>query len=347
MRTLKKRVLLVTLAILMIFSVGCSRQAEEEEVEEPIIVEEPEEEVVVVMEGVPSPLSGLYVPEETIDRRPMAIVFDNHSGARPQAGLIQAEIAYEFLAEGNATRYLGIFLSEEPEVIGPIRSARPYFIQKVLEFDGYFVHVGGSPQAFHDIVVQKVADIDATSRGSNVFWRKSHKKAPHNMYSSYEALLNATKSSGFRTESTLEGFQFNEEAKAPAGEKASELHINYNRAYEPSFKYDYDEERYHRFYNEAPHVDETTGEQLKAVNIIVQHVPAKVVDSDLRLEMQTIGSGSGLYLSMGQVMEITWEKKSYSGITQYYDSEGNRLLLNPGQTWVQVVHRLDIVSIKE
>ncbi|KAB3533251.1 DUF3048 domain-containing protein [Alkaliphilus serpentinus] len=355
MKTLKKKsLLLLLMVILVVYSIGCSKAPEvenDEVVEEEVVIEitdpDKDEEQIVAKEGIPSPLSGLYYPEELIDRRPIVIVFDNHSKARPQAGLIEAEIAYEFLAEGDITRYVGVFLAGEPKDIGGIRSARPYLIQKALEFDGYFVHVGYSPQGDLDIRNYKVNNINALNRGNDVFWRKNHKYAPHNMYSSYEAIRRAVDSSKYRSECQLVGYSFHEELTDIEGKDASEIKIFYSSPYQASYIYNKDERIYYRYYNGKPHLDEITEEQLTASNIIIQVVKAKVVDSELRLEMETIGSGTGLYITKGKTMEITWKKDNYQALTKYYDEEGKELILNPGKTWIQVIKNIDYVTIIE
>ena len=58
-------------------------------------------------------------------QRPLAVMVENEYNARPQSGLDRAGIVYEILAEGG-TR-LALYLGEDLEEIGPVRSARPYF----------------------------------------------------------------------------------------------------------------------------------------------------------------------------------------------------------------------------
>ncbi len=352
----KTGVTLFIISTVLISGVGCSSNNKTNEPSENISIEEGQEktnesvEVVVEpeVEGIASPLSGLYAEEEKVNRRPLAVVFDNQSGARPQAGLIKSEICYEFLVEGNITRYLGIFLINEPEVIGPIRSARPYFIEKALEFDSYFVHVGGSNQAFADIKNKKVADIDATSRGSDVFWRKNHKRMPHNMYSNYGALKQAAEKSQYREEPQINGFKFDSSIEdMNKGEIANNINIRYSKGFEPSYIYDDENKVYKRHYNGVEHKDEISGQTLTATNIIIQETSARVIDDKLRLDMGTIGNGKGKYITTGKVIDITWKKGSYEGITKYYDESGEEIILNPGKTWVQVVRNLDNISIVE
>lgn len=344
---------IILFLILSVLFTGASCRKKEEEKVTGMGIESPKEEDIKTVEqpeieGIASPLSGIYAKEEKVNRRPFTVVFDNQPGARPQAGLIDAEIAYEFLAEGDITRYLGVFLINEPETLGPIRSARPYFVEKALEFDSHLVHVGGSNQAIADIESKKVANINSMSRGNDVFWRKSHKKIPHNLYSSYEALKKAAEKSKYRTEPQFDGFKFGSSFKImEEGETANRVKVKYFKNSEASYIYDDASKDYKRHYNGVEHKDEITQETLTATNIIIQQVSAKVIDEQLRLKMATVGEGKGKYITGGKAIDITWKKDSYEGPTKYYYETGEELKLNPGKTWIQVVRNFNNVTMDE
>ena len=185
----KKSLLYILIGIILLILIGCGKQ-EVVEVEKPVVitpeiveeVELPEPEVpevvAVVKEGIPSPLSGIYAEEHLVNRRVVGVMFDNHPNARWQSGLKDAEIIYEFQVEAPYTRYLGLYLINQPDSIGPIRSSRPYFVTKIYEYDAVYARVWGSEQAKSDIINLKIADIDGLSSSNKVFWRKSHKKMP-------------------------------------------------------------------------------------------------------------------------------------------------------------------------
>ncbi|NLN14920.1 MAG: DUF3048 domain-containing protein, partial [Tissierellia bacterium] len=168
-----KRIIYILIAIfLMMNLLSCKKEdknlveEEKKEVEEEIVEEVdgqvPQEEgEIEEVEGVPSPLSGIYAPEEKVNRRVVAVMFDNHPNARWQAGLKDAEIIYEFPVEAPYTRYLGLYLINDPEALGSIRSARPYFVTVALEYDAVYVRAGGSKQAKEDVRKLKMADIDS------------------------------------------------------------------------------------------------------------------------------------------------------------------------------------------
>ena len=74
--------------------------------------------------------------------RPIAVSINNNHAAWPQAGLQDAYLSYELIAEGGITRILAFFKDTNTEKIGSVRSARHYFLDYVLENDAIFVHYG-------------------------------------------------------------------------------------------------------------------------------------------------------------------------------------------------------------
>lgn len=291
-----------------------------------------------------APLTGLYVKEELINQRPIVAMLDNHYGARPQSGLKEAEVVYEILAEGNITRYMGVFQTALPESLGPIRSARPYYISRALEYDPYYVHVGGSEQAKKDIRELNMADIDGLSSGSNVFWRTKHKRIPHNMYTNASVIIKEGNRKGFRTDVTIDTLKFNDELTTLSGVSCTGLDIIYlqpssrdKEGYHVGFTFNEDTHLYERLVNGKPYSDETDGSPLTTSNIIVQYASHKVLDNEGRLAIGVVGSGKGYYISNGEKISITWKKDSRRALTRYYTEKGEELILNPGKIWIQVV----------
>ena len=92
------------------------------------------------------PINGmLYTSREAKEwekRRPMAVMINNHVDARPQKGLSSADLIYEAVAEGGISRFLAIFHSRLPETVGPVRSARVYYIDWAKEYDAWYAHWG-------------------------------------------------------------------------------------------------------------------------------------------------------------------------------------------------------------
>ncbi|MDR7857124.1 DUF3048 domain-containing protein [Tissierella sp.] len=337
---MKLKSIIIIAILIAIIGTACKKDS----VDEPVVVDketEVEEEIVIeelpVKEGIPSPLSGIYSPEAKVNRRPIAIMFDNHHRARWQAGLKDAEIVYEFLVEAPYTRYMGIYLVNEPESIGPIRSARPYFITTALEYDGIYVHVGGSAQALSDVKSLKLADIDGLSSSNKVFWRKSHKKAPNNLYSSTEALRKTQEERKFKDTGDYIPFKFKEDESPIEGNIANKLTIIYRKNNTTEYNYDEEKKIYTRTKDGELHIDEIDSTPIIAKNIIIQEAKTKVLDKEGRLEIQLIGEGKGKYITHGKVTEIQWVKESRKAKTIYKTLDGEELILNPGITWIQVI----------
>ncbi len=300
-----------------------------------------EEDTFTLEEGMTiNPLTGLIEPIALLEKRPLVIMFDNYLDARPQASLHEADLIYEILAEGRITRYMGIYYSKEPEVIGPIRSARPYFIEIALGFNPYFVHVGGSDDAFLLIKASGIQNIDAIS--SNPFWRVSHKFAPHNLYSSYEALIAEANRRQYEATHVPQFVDFYVEQSSINGEKVTEIECVYRasastkeKLYYTSYIYNNEDSLYYRYTNNEPHLEETTSTHLTCTNIIVQYVETKVIDNQGRLKMDVIGTGTGKAYSNGECVSITWRKETATDPIVYFLENGDPLVLNPGVTWIQ------------
>ncbi len=343
-----KKTILLSIIMLLILLVGCKddiNQIEDEilkEAEEISIeyTSKNEEEVKGKKEGIPSPLSGIYAPEEKVNRRPVAIMFDNHPKARWQSGLSQAEIVYEFLVEAPYTRYMGIFLINDPESLGPIRSSRPYFITALLEYDPIYVRVGGSPQAKQDIIKLNISDIDGLSSSNKVFWKNKEvgKKSPHNTYTSMKAIRETQKLRGYDLIGHYEGFKFNDEEIEPEGFIANNIDICYYSNNITSYIYNSDEKVYYRKKDGLEHYDELDNTLIKVKNIIIQEAKTNIIDKEGRLSIDLIGEGKGKYITNGKGMDIKWSKKSRNSKTYYYDKNGEEIVLNPGTTWIQVVN---------
>ena len=357
-----KIIFIVLILILSCMTVGCGKeeknlQNEKEQSDEKIYEvgtventddesigtkneEEKEEEKFMYT----SLLNGMKYEEDITSRRPIVVMLDNHYGARPQAGLSSADIVYEILVEGKITRYAAVFQSRIPDNIGPIRSARPYFILRAMEYDSIYVHVGGSEQAKKDIKNYNLAEVDGLSSGRDVFWRKKHKNMPHNMYSSSDAIYKEASRKKYRENFDMKTLKFNEKKENIGTEDCSYVKITYKNptssdkiGYYVEFKYDDDQEKYFRYVNGKEHIEESDKSPLYAENIIVQIAKHKTIDNEGRRDISFIGEGKGYYISNGKRAEVTWKKADKSSITKYYNLKNEEISLNPGVIWIQVI----------
>ena len=269
--------------------------------------------------------------------RPIAAMIDNHPFARPEAGLAQADIVYEALAEGGITRFMGLFFTRPAEAIGPIRSARHYFIYWAAEYDAMYAHCGGYPEAYAALRETGVVDLDDL-QGSPGFWRSNNRAAPHNLYTSTEALRAEADRRGIKhDEGATAGLLLSEDPKIE-GEAATRITLFYPYKYVVAWEYDPAQGDYLRFTAGAAHVDQTTGEQLRGTNVVVLYMRNWFMAWDDAQDFQVTGSGRALYFTGGKVVEGKWSRAAIDQPTYYWDAAGERVTLREGgTTWIQVV----------
>lgn len=275
--------------------------------------------------------------------RPYAVMIDNGgSGCLPQGGLDSAQVIYEAIVEGGYSRLMAVYWGVKPELIGPVRSARHYFIDYALEHDAVYVHYGWSPQAQSDIKKLKLNNINGVANSGGIFNDLSeNKKNWQDSYTSGEKIIAYSGKSGYRAGSDKEVvFSYAEsEFDLKEGMQAEQIHIKYSNAYHCGFVYDKASKKYLRERMGVPQVERATDKQLTTVNIIIQLVKNRTIQGDTegRQELDNIGSGKGWFITGGKAMEITWTKSSRTSATVYTDANNNKIKLNPGQTWIQIV----------
>lgn len=281
------------------------------------------------------PLTGLGSDVE-VKTRPMMYMVENQAKARPQDGLHLADIVYEILAEGEITRFIAVYQSQEAEVIGPVRSIRPYFVQLGYGMDALVVHAGWSQEAMNIIVAKKVAHFDEVYGDGAYYWRDKSRKAPHNLYSSTELIRSGALKKKFREEWKGPSLTFSPEREIPVitGQLATSVTIPYIQGYTVGYEYDAANNRYNRIMAGELHKDKSTGTQITAKNIIVAFSKHKILDSAGRRDVDVIGPGEGYIIQRGQLRNITWENKD--GIIRAY-IDGQEVELLPGQTWIHIV----------
>ncbi len=298
-----------------------------------------EEAVIVPDCRYRSTLNGACVADATLAEQPvMAVMIENHVAARPQAGLAQAEIVYEAPVEGNYSRFMALYpLGTKVVKAGPVRSARPYFLDWAAEWPRpLYAHVGGSPDALDLIQARNMFDVNEMTRGW-YFWRSSDRSAPHNTYISSELWQKAWADYKGGTDPARAKWVFATSTEWCKANCVSTVTVTFLApAYEAEWRYNTSTGRYGRWQIEGKHVDQD-GTQIEADTIVVQRVRAKVLDEVGRLEINTIGEGEALVFSRGAVHIGRWRKTSLNSQTEWISGDGSPMKLAPGKIWIEVV----------
>ena len=273
--------------------------------------------------------------------RPFAVMIDNHDDAWPQAGLQQAYMVYEIIVEGGETRLMALFKGVNPEKIGPVRSARHYFIDYAMENDAIYVHFGQSPQAQSDIKKFSIDDINGIAEDGTTFWRVKDKAAPHNAVTSMANLLKSAESKKYRTtsdETSVLNYVV-DEVNLENGEPATEVVIPHSQLQDVEYYYDEQNKVYERYARDEEQVDWDTEETITVKNIIItfcNNYTLTDTENKGRQGLKNIGTFDGYYITNGKAIPIKCIKESREAKTVYQDLEGNIINVNDGNTFVHI-----------
>ena len=275
------------------------------------------------------------------NERPIAVMIDNHSDAWPQAGLNKAYMVYEIVVEGGETRLMALFKGQDLDKIGPVRSARHYFIDYAMENDAIYVHFGQSPQAQSDIKKYSINDINGIAEDGTTFWRVKDKAAPHNAVTSTEKLMQSAKNKKFRTTSKEESVlkYTTEEVNLEDGIIADEVTIPHSNLQTVKYKYNEDSKKYVRYARGKEQTDWETKESVETKNIIItfcDNYTLSDVENKGRQGLKNIGTFDGYYITNGKAIKIKCTKNARDEKTVYKDLQGNEIKVNDGNTFVNI-----------
>jgi hypothetical protein len=291
-----------------------------------------------------APLTGEPVKPSLAQRHVIAVMIDDLYAARPQSGLSEAGVVWQAPAEGGIPRYMALFQDGDPPDVGPVRSARLYFVAWAAEWNSVYVHAGGSPQANQFLASSTgrkvVFNANALVWERRYFRRISSRFAPHNLYTTGKQLRALAHRVGAKPIDKGPVWKFAPDAdisKRPQGGKII-VPYPYNRI---TYRYDRTTNAYKRSVSvEGKQVDASTKVRIAPKNVIVMFMrfgPLNDGTHKNRLEANFTGSGVAYIATNGKTIKGTWKKKSMKAPTRFYDKKGNAVTLTIGQTFVQVV----------
>ncbi len=303
-------------------------------------------------------LTGRLVAPRDAAQHPIALMIDDAPAARPQSGFNAASIVWQAPAEGGTPRYMMVFQDQMPKDVGPVRSARDYFITWAAEWKAVYGHVGGSPQALATLRAkgngQLVYNADEFRWGGTYYRRIRTRSAPHNVFSDAKSLrVMATRVGAKNTpldEPLKAVWRFR--ADAPLAERPSGgiIRVSY-RLNKIEYRYDRATNTYLRGVSGAKkQIDPVDGKQVAPKNVVIMMVsfgPLNDGSNKHRLEARNVGTGKAWIATNGRTIVGTWKKASVAGPTRFYDKDGKAVLLTIGQTFIQVMPLGSPVSIKD
>lgn len=280
--------------------------------------------------------------------RLVAVMIENARDAWPVSGVADASVVYEAPVEGNIPRFMAIYPADfEIGSVGPVRSARPYYLDWAAEYGNpVYMHVGGSDAALETIDERSLFDINEMGRGW-YFWRSDERAAPHNTYTSSDLWQEAIASYGVNyPRADMQPWTFGDGVRCEA-ECIDRITIAFapNNPYDVTWVYEPTLDKFVRQQGSGT-ATEVGGAVHAADTVIVQRVRAVVLDAIGRKQIDTIGSGETVVFAHGRAIAGSWRKTSAGARTEWLDADGKAIPLKFGKIWVEVVPQHGSVAIE-
>ncbi|MBI2022327.1 DUF3048 domain-containing protein [Candidatus Daviesbacteria bacterium] len=293
-------------------------------------------------------------------RRPLGVMIENHQESRPQSGLSVADVVYEAVAEGGITRFMAVYLCNLGDVqVGPVRSARTYYLDWLSEYDALYAHVGGAntpgpANALGQIIDYKIKDLNQFSIGFPTFWRDYQRlghavATEHTMYSTTYKLWDVGAKRGWsnidqkgvKWDVSFVPWKFKDDQ---GGGSVSKINVDFwgnQRDYSIEWNYDATCNCYKRKNGGNEHKDLNNDQQLSPKNIIIRFQNESRANDgypgNVHILYGNKGQGTALIFQDGKVIKGRWVKQTRVAREKFLDEKGQEVQLNRGQIWLQTV----------
>lgn len=310
------------------------------------------------------PLNGNMHTEKAkeawITRRPLAVMIENHQESRPQSGLSSADVVYETVAEGGITRFMGMYLCNLSDTqVGPVRSARTYFLDWLSEYDALYAHVGGAntpgpADALGQIERYGIKDLNQFNIGFPTFWRDYQRlgrpvATEHTMYSTTHKLWEIGAKRGWTNvdekdvswDKSFVSWKFKDDQPGGTTTTIDVPFWTSQTDYSVTWNYDQTCNCYKRLNAGQPHNDLNKNIQLAPKVVIVRFMQESRANDGYENNAHLIygnkGTGKALIFQDGNVIEGTWSKTNRLAREKFLDAAEKEITLNRGQIWLQTV----------
>lgn len=332
------------LAIIVVLLVGSSiaflvYALQDVQPQAPPVVESPVETPTSTVNLLERALDGVLTDASSTHLLPIGVMVENSADAWPLQGPAKANLVYEAPAEGSITRFFLVFdASSTIAEIGPVRSARPYYVDWADGLEAVYVHVGGSPDALTQInATPGFRDLNEFFNGW-AFWRSAKRAAPHNVFTRTELLLQAADRKHYAPGSFTAWHYADATSTKPTAE-VTRIAVPYDGMYAVEWRYDAETNEYIRFRNGSI-VRDADGTETRVKNAVVLLTDSQVLDDVGRLKVRTTGRGKAWVFNNGTKREASWIRSAGDHI-RFEGLDGADILFERGKTWISVITNAD------
>jgi hypothetical protein len=282
-----------------------------------------------------APLRGTSVLAGSLPHPSLAVKIDNHEAARPQYGLERTDLVYEELVEGGLTRYVALWHSDIPDVVGPVRSIRPMDPDIIAPLGGIVAYSGGQQKFMDLMTATSVVNAAFDSDETGLFSRTAEREAPHNVVLQAKALVALNDEVPAPAQQFAYAATVPESSAAVDGTPVTTIGSRFSESNRPDWAWDAAALSYLRTQEGAPDLD-AGGVQLRATNVLVLRVA--IDDTYLNVPKTTmIGSGEAWASAGGKTLHALWSKADRDSPIRLTDDNGVTVRLAAGNTWIELV----------
>lgn len=277
---------------------------------------------------------------------PVGVMIENELMARPfQSGLSEADIVYEAPTEGHITRFFAVFSpTKMPEKLGPVRSARIYFLDWMHEYNSLYAHVGGKFDALARLRKENILNIDQFVF-DKYFWRENTGRTAfeHTVFTSGERLKKLIADQKWTWDMPAHLLMpqepWNPAESSPAAAKIS---IDFGApTYRVEYEYDPQTNKYLRLQAKKTHIDAGNKQQIAPAVIVVQKVKSwSNNDAAGSISIKTIGEGDAYIFKDGKTAKTKWKKDGLKAPTEFFDENDKKIVLTDlsnGPVWFEIL----------
>jgi len=261
-----------------------------------------------------------------------AVKFDDTNEAHPQQGVESADIVYITEVEAGFTRLMGIYSSNYPEVLGPIRSARISDLSILGEYGKVgFLYSGAQSKMRPVISAANLVNLSAERNPPSIYFNEPSRRSPYSMMVRPNLLLEKAGDVELAKEP---GWQHG--ARAEDAKKIISAEIEWaNASYEAAWSVE--EKRFLLKHNGKANIA-SSGIQLGSPMMVIQMVkisPSEYGDKfgGVTPKSEVIGSGHGYLLRNQRVVKVLWNRASLSEPTTWSLEDGSPAYFARGQIW--------------
>jgi hypothetical protein len=274
-----------------------------------------------------APLTGL--PGGDDSRRVVIAKISNSSKARPQAGIGEADLVLEVIVEWGVGRWIALYQTDYPDIVGPLRSVREVDPKLIEPFDARVLHSGGQVH-----VRQAIAQVGVDEGNGRIpgYYRESGRQPVYDLMYDFDRLPDDGWVGSVAPALTFDSW-------IPAGGVAATA-INIEMSAPNILAWQYGGAHYARHQSGVQSLD-TTGAPITADTVVVafvEQIDTGRFDSagGAVPDFVVTGRGEAVVFRDGRAFAGTWQRPANDEFFRFFRPDGREIPMDPGRTWLHI-----------